>query len=138
LDAAIAGDTAAEEIFPVETVRLRRIQQPSKVERLLEACISRSNVLPKESYQIRDPGSVPQGLQSILSQATGEGKVWSCWATGSDTWLFTCEMSLPLSRERGTPVLHVSLHNKDGALRDSGTWTTDPHGTWRRAGERAS
>jgi hypothetical protein len=122
----------------VETLRLRRIQQSSKIERLLEACILRSNVLPTGSYQIRDPGAVPQVLQRILTQATGQGKVWSCWATASDTWLFTCEMSLPLSRERGTPVLHVCLHNKDGALRDSGTWTTDPLGKWHRAGERAS
>jgi hypothetical protein len=122
----------------VETLRLRKIQQPSKVERLLEACISRSNVLPKGCYQIRDPGSVPQGLKLILNQATAQGKVWSCWTNSSDTWLFTCEMSLPLSRERGTPVLQVSRHDKDGALSDSGTWTTNPQGTWCRSGERVS
>jgi hypothetical protein len=122
----------------VETMRLRKMQQPSKVERLLEAFILRSNVLPNEFYQIRDPGSVPQVLQPILSQATDKGKVWSCWATGSDTWLFTCEMSLPLSRERGAPVLHVSLHDGEGALRDSDTWTTDPLGKWCRAGEGES
>jgi hypothetical protein len=122
----------------VETLRLRKIQQPSKVERLLEACISRSNVLPKGCYQIRDPGSVPQGLQLILNQAITQGKVWSCWTNSSDTWLLTCEMSLPLSRERGTPVLQVNLHDKNGALSDSGTWTTDPRGTWCRAGEQVS
>jgi hypothetical protein len=132
------GDPAGEEIVLVETLRLRKIQQPSKVERLLEACISRSDVLPKGSYQIRNPSSVPPGLRLILNQATEQGKVWSCWTNGFDTWLVTCEMSLALSRERGTPVLQVSLHNKDGALRDSGTWTTDSQGTWHRAGERAS
>ena len=121
----------------METLRLRRIQPPH-VERLLEAYISRSNLLPQGSYQLRDPDSVPQGLQRILSQATEEGKVWSCWANGSDTWLFTCAMSLPLARERGTPVLRVNLHSKDGALKDSGTWATDPQGTWRRSGEDSS
>ena len=122
----------------METLRLRKLHHPSKVERLLEACILRSNILPKNSYQIRDPRSVPQGLQRILSQATEQGMVWSCWAAGSDTWMFTCEMCLSLSRERGAPVLHVSLHNKDGSLTDSGNWTTDALGTWHRAGERAS
>jgi len=85
----------------VETLRSRKIQQPSKVERLLEVCISRSNILPKGSYQIRDPGAVPQRLRPILSQATEQGKVWSCWANNSDSWLSTCEMSLALSRGRG-------------------------------------
>lgn len=121
----------------METLRLRRIRPPH-VERLLEACISRSNLLPQGSYQLRDPDSVPEGLRRILREATEEGKVWLCWANGSDTWLFTCEMSLPLSRERGTPVLCVNLHGSDGALKDSGTWATDPQGAWRRSGEGSS
>ena len=132
-------DPAVEEIVSVETLRLRRIQQPSKVERLLDAYISRSTGLPQGSYQIRDPSSVPSGLQQIVSQATEQGKVWSCWSAGSsDTWLFTCEMSMPLSRKRGTPVLQVCLYNNDGSLKDSDSWTTDPEGTWQRSGEPAS
>ena len=123
----------------METLRLRRIQQPSKVERLLDAYISRSTVLPQGSYQIRDPHAVPTGLQRIVSQATEQGKVWSCWRTSSsDTLLFTCEISMPLSRKRGTPVLQVCLYNKDGSLRDSDSWTTDPEGTWQRSSEPAS
>ena len=121
----------------METLRLRKIQ-PSQVERLLDACIARSNVLPKDFYQIRDPGAVPRGLQQILSQASDEGKVWSCRTNSSDTWLFTCAMSLPLSRTRGTPVLEVSLHSQDGALKDSGTWTADPQGVWKRSREGSS
>jgi hypothetical protein len=133
------GDPAGEEIVSVETLRLRKIQQPSQVERLLETYISRSTVLPQGSYQIRDPASVPAGLQRILSHATEQGKVWSCWKiSSSDTWLFTCEMSMPLSRKRGTPVLQVWLYNKDGSLKDSDMWTTDPEGTWQRSGEPAS
>jgi len=123
----------------VETLRLRRIQQPSQVERLLDAYISRSTVLPQGSYQIRDPNAVPTGLQRIVSQATEQGKVWSCWRTSSsDTLLFTCEISMPLSRKRGTPVLQVCLYNKDGSLRDSDSWTTDRAGTWQRSSEPAS
>jgi hypothetical protein len=47
-------------------------------------------------------------------------------------------MSLPLSRIRGTPVLEVSLHNQDGALKDSDTWTADPQGMWKRSREGSS
>lgn len=115
----------------METSRLRKIQL-SQVERLLDACIARSNLLPKDFYQIRDPGTVPRALQQILSQAGDEGKVWACWTNSSDTWLFTCAMSLPLSRTRGTPVLEVSVHSQDGALKDSDTWIADPQGVWKR------
>ena len=121
----------------METLRLRKIQL-SQVERLLDACIAPSNVLPKDFYQIRDPGAVPRALQLILSQASDEGKVWSCWTNSSDTWLFTCAMSLPLSRTRGTPVLEVRLHSQDGALKDSDTWTADPQGMWTRSREGSS
>jgi len=130
-------DRPVEDIDPVETLRLRRIQGP-RVERLLDTCISRSNVLPQGFYQIRDSGSVPRELQQILSEAIEQGKVWSCWTDSSDTWLFTCEMSLSLSRVRGTPVLRVNLHDKDGSLKDSAIWATDPQGMWRRFGESAS
>jgi hypothetical protein len=121
----------------VETLRLHKIQ-PSQAERLLDACIARSNVLPKDFYQIHDPGPVPRGLQLILSQASDEGKVWSCLTNSSDTWLFTCAMSLPLSRTRGRPVLEVSLRSQDGALKDSDTWTADPQGMWTRSREGLS
>jgi len=116
----------------VETLRLRKIQPPH-VQRLLEACIGRSELLPQGFYQIRDPNSVPRGLQRIVSQTTQQGRVWSCWTDGAETRLFICEMSLPLSRTRGTPVLEVSWHSQDGALRDSDTWTPDPEGLWRRS-----
>jgi hypothetical protein len=121
----------------VETLRLRKIQL-SQVERLLDACIARSNVLPKDFYQIRDPAAVPRALQLILSQASDEGKVSSCWTNSSDTWLFTCAMSLPLSRLRGTPMLEVRLHSQDGALKDSDTWTVDPQGMRTRSREGSS
>lgn len=131
-----SGDPGFQETLSVETLRLRKIQQPSQVERLLDAYISRSTVLPQGSYQIRDRDAVPSGLQRIVSQVFEQGKVWSCWRTGSsDTWLFTGEMSLELSRKRGTPVLQICLYNKDGALRDSDIWTTDPEGRWQRSGQ---
>jgi hypothetical protein len=71
---------------------------------------------------------VPSELQRILALATGTGQTWSCWAHKFRTWLFTAEMSLPLSRERGTPVLQVSHWGDDGTHEASGCWMADRKG----------
>jgi hypothetical protein len=119
----------------METVRLRRIQQPSRIERLLEAYISRAGILPDDAYQIRDRSELPNRIQAIVNRALAQGHVWSGWARGVQVWLFTCDMSLPLSRERGAPVLTVLLHNEEGEVVDSGTWRYDPIGTWSRCAD---
>jgi len=117
----------------MEIVRLLcRIQHPSKVGELLESYISQSCVVPKGSYQIYQLGSVPREVRKVLTQAIKEGQTWSCWAHGLHTWLFTCNMSRSLSRERGAPVLQVSLYGDDGGLRDRGSWIPDQHGQWCR------
>jgi len=116
----------------METVRLRKIQQPSQVERLLEALVSRGNLLPKDCYQIRASRALSSQLQRVVEQAIEKGHVWACWADGCHTWLFTCEMSLPLTRERGAPVLQVDLYDEAGELKDAGIWMTDQQGKWSR------
>jgi hypothetical protein len=106
----------------METLRLRRIQESSRVERLLEAYISLTSSLPNGANQVRDPRELPQRLQALLARAIEEGEVWSCWARDSQLWLFTCHMPLPQSRERDAPVILVQLHREGGELEDSGTW----------------
>ena len=118
----------------METLRLRRIQEPSRVETLLEAYISRARILPEGTHQIRDRRELPNRVQTIVSRAQAQGHVWSGWARGADLWLFTCEMSLPLSRERGAPVLIVHLYNEDGEVLDSGTWRYQLE-TWSRCAD---
>jgi hypothetical protein len=39
----------------------------------------------------------------------------------------------PLITASGRPVLQVSLHSQDGALKDSDAWTADPQGMWTRS-----
>jgi hypothetical protein len=117
----------------MEMVRLRKIQHPSKVKELLDSYISQSEVVPKGCYQIHEPGSVPREVRKVLTQAVKEGQTWSCRVHGLHTWLFTCNMSGPLSRERGAPVLQVNLYGDDGGLRDRGTWMPDQHGKWCRS-----
>ena len=117
----------------MDMVRLLcKIQRPSKVGELLESYISQSDVVPKGSYQIRQPDSVPRDVRKVLTQAVKQGETWSCWAHGLHTWLFTCDMCRPLSSERGAPVLQVNLYGSDGALRDRGSWMPDQHGKWCR------
>ena len=117
----------------MELVRfLCKIRPPSHIGELLESYVSQSDVVPKGSYQIHQPGSVPRDVRQVLARAIKEGLTWSCWAHGLHTWLFTCNMSRPLTRQRGAPVLQVSLYGEDGSLRDRGSWIPDDHGKWCR------
>ena len=111
---------------------LCKVQHTSKVGELLESYISQSSVVPKGSYQIRRTGSVPREVRKVLTQALREGQTCSCWAHGLHTWLFTCNMAGSPSRQRGTPVLQVSLYGDDGGLRDQGSWMPDQQGKWCR------
>jgi hypothetical protein len=119
----------------METLRLRSLQQPSRVERLLETYVSCGNLLPEGSFQIRDRSVLPEELQRVLTRAIRQGQAWSCWGHCVRTWLFTGDLSLPLSRERGTPVLQVSVYREDGQLQDSGNWMADTRGTWWRCAD---
>jgi hypothetical protein len=117
----------------MEMVRLLcKITHRSRVGELLESYIAQSSVMPKGSYQIRQPGSVPREVRKVLNQAVKEGQTWSCWGHGLHTWLFTANMSRPLSRQRGVPVLQVSIYGGDGGLRERGSWMPDQHGRWCR------
>jgi hypothetical protein len=119
----------------METLRLRKIQQPSHLERLLEAYISRGKFLPSGAYQIRDPGAVPGALRRIAAKAAEEGHVWACWVDNFHSWLFICEMSLSLSRERGSPVLSVSRYDEAGDLIEAGMWAADRDGRWLKCAD---
>ncbi len=118
----------------MDTMRLRKIQAPSHVERLLESYVSRGNLLLPDSFQIRATRALSPQLQRVVTRATHKGHVWACWADSHQTWLYTCEMSLPLSRERGAPVLLIEQYDEAGELKDSGTWVSDQEGKWRRCG----
>ena len=53
----------------MKTERLRAIQRPSNVERLLAAYITRGNVLPQDSYPVRNLTAIPSTLRRIALQA---------------------------------------------------------------------
>ena len=116
----------------METLRLRRMQEPSRVERLLEAYISRAGDLPDDAYQIRDPSELPPCLRTVVTRAIEDRETWACWASGSQLWLFTCHLSLERSRERGAPVILLQVYGEDAELKGSAAWRFDPLGVWVR------
>lgn len=71
---------------------------------------------------------LPGTLGEILARAKARRRTWACWVDSVHAWLFTCEMSLALSRERAPPVLKVDQHDDPAVLSESGTWTTDHYG----------
>jgi hypothetical protein len=110
-----------------------RVHRISKVGELLESYISQSSLVPTGSYQIREPTSVPRDVRQVVTDAVKDGQTWSCWAHGLHIWLFTCNMSGPLSRKYGAPVLQVNLYGDHGELRDRGAWMPDRLGKWCRS-----
>ncbi|HSY05653.1 MAG TPA: hypothetical protein VK803_06875 [Steroidobacteraceae bacterium] len=127
----LAG-TRKDNIVAMETNRLRTLQQPSHVERLLEVFSSRADIVPEDAYRIRDPDALPMPLQRLASKAGRDGRAWICWARALRTWLLTCEVSLPASREHQLTVLDVNIYAEDGELQEAGSWQPDHDGRWQR------
>jgi hypothetical protein len=116
----------------METVRLKAIQKPSRIERLLETMVTRAGLVPEGAYQLRDRSKLPSALEHVLIQTATGTRVWTCFTDGFRIWLFTGEMSLELSRERGAPVLTVNVYSESGDLQEANHWTTDRDGNWQR------
>ena len=119
----------------METRRLRSLQQPSHVQRLLEQLVLRGSFLPKGCEQVHDPSTLPPQLRRVLAGEVEQGHIWACWANNFQTWLFTGEMSLTLSRERRAPVLRVNLYDEMGELKETGAWLAAREGKWTRCVE---
>ena len=117
-----------------QTLRLRKLQEPTHLSRLLDALILRAELVPPDAYQIRSADSVPSELRNIAKLAVHSGRVWSCWGHGVRVWLFTAEMPLDLSRERHRPMVRVDVYGDDG-LSGSSLWTTDRDGKWQRCAD---
>ena len=116
----------------MEDLRLRARQQPVHAERLLEALITRGNIVPRSSYRIRDPDALPDTLQQVMFNAAQEGRIWMCWAGGLHSWLVTCETPVLPSPERKAVALRVKVYAENGNLMEAGTWAPDTNGKWER------
>jgi hypothetical protein len=119
----------------METMRLRAIQHPSRVGELLDSFASNAVALPDGGRRIFGPSELPAVLQRVVLQAQKTEREWRAWTDEHRIWLFTAEMSLALSRERGNPVLDVNAYGEGGELTESGSWVTDRQGRWRRCAD---
>jgi hypothetical protein len=116
----------------LKTQTLRMLQQPSHIDGLLRSLVKSLAVLPDESNAVTDPGELPSALQRVVAQAIKAGQSWMAWQdVGVRVWLFVAEMSLPLSRERGSPVLEMRSYREDG-LKETANWLVDRHAHWQR------
>lgn len=130
-----AGGAFSREASQMETMRLRSIQQPERVDRLLESFISGTDRVPNKAYRVRSPSGLSHDLRAVVQEAHRKHRAWSVWTDDRETWLFTAEMSLALSRERGTPVLQVFAYSEYGHLLETGFWAHNNHGSWQRCAD---
>ena len=114
----------------VDTVRLEAILQTATVAKLLDSFILNAGDLPPGSRKVRDQSGLSFVLRGIVARAEKEERVWSCWTDGHQIRLFTAEMSLPMSRERGVPVLQADWYGEYGEATKSGSWLCNREGQW--------
>ena len=119
----------------METMRLRAIQKPSRVGELLDSFGSSAPGLPEQVHRIYEPFDLPAVLQRTVREATAQEREWCAWTDDHRIWLFTAEMSLALSRERGSPVLDINAYGEDGKLTGSGSYVCDRQGRWQRCAD---
>jgi hypothetical protein len=116
----------------MDTMRLRSIQQPSRVDALLESYVFGLEHMPSDARRIFDRTELAGTLQKVAIRALKNQQSWGAWTDEHRTWFFTAEMSLPLSRERGRPVLQVSSYSEDGQIEESALWVSVRDGAWQR------
>jgi hypothetical protein len=106
----------------METMRLRAIQQPSSVEELLESYASSRLLLPAEARRITELQELSPELRSLVRRMQGEEQAWCAWSDDRYIWFISGELSLPLSRERRSPVLHIRRYDEEATLQETGSW----------------
>ena len=115
----------------MQTTRLRTIQQPSKLQELLDALLASSYfIVPQGAERIFDVSALPSRLPQAAARAERNRLAWSAWGDGHRAWLYTAELSLPKSRERGRPVLDLRRYEEDGSLESCSTWVSRDSKRW--------
>jgi hypothetical protein len=103
------------------------------IDRLLRSLIKFVDVVPIEADAVHEYSELPSSwLKDVVIAAPGAGRSWRGYMDDRlRVWLFVTELSLPLSRKLGAPVLQVSFYRESG-LQERGYWSVDRHSTWRR------
>ena len=116
---------------PVETKRLRTLQQPSIVKLLHESLLHHLNHPPPGASRIADRSDLSMALQRLAITVSKDGGSWAAWHTGGCIEFYTAEMSLDHSREHGQAVLKVAAYDGSGRIRRWAVWAQAASGEWQ-------
>jgi hypothetical protein len=114
------------------TMRLRNLQHPSEAEKLLEAYVADSGILPKDALQICERAELPKELRSVPIQATRTGKVWAPGRITSAVGSQRRRCPDIIARARNA---RAAAHSLDGEIATSGCWMVDQKGKWHRCAD---
>ena len=116
----------------MQTIRLRAIKLPSKVQELLDSLVKSRHFLVEGAEPILDPCALPGRLPHTAALAEESQQAWSAWGNVDRAWLYTAELSLPKSRERGLSVLDVRRYEEDGTLESCNSWVASGSNRWEQ------
>jgi hypothetical protein len=116
----------------METAKLRALQRPSETDSLLDSFVWNRPANPKGLRKVVNLTELSAALQKIARNAKQQNRAWGAWTDERNDWLYTAEMSLAMSRERGHPVLEVASFNEDGHLEESEVWMRTGDGRWQQ------
>jgi hypothetical protein len=119
----------------METMKLRAIQQPGHAGELLDGFIRLAGRLPSDAHEVVDERRLTPSLEKLAQRSLDDGAVWRAWTDDRAMWLWSCEVSLERSRERGLPVMEVRRYDENGNVEDSGTWVRVRNEDWQRCNE---
>jgi hypothetical protein len=117
----------------MQTMKLRALQQASRIEMLLESLVASQNWVPGEAPRIADRSLLSSALQKLVIKATKSEGAWRAWESYDGVRLFIAELSLDLSRERGCPALKVSYYTESARLQLYSLWLQLADGSWQRS-----
>lgn len=115
----------------METQRLRAVQHPGRVGRLLDSLLGSVSFIPVSATPINTAAALPVPLRRLSRLIDGQDSVWRSWRDGKRIWFFEGVYSLELSRERGKPVMHLREYDEIGDLRRSLTFVLTPEHGWQ-------
>jgi hypothetical protein len=119
----------------METMKLRAMQQPGHAGELLDSFIKLGGSLPSGARRLKQERELTPTLEKLAQRSLEEGAVWSAWTDDRAMWLWSSEVSLARSRERGLPVMEVRRYDESGTMEERGTWVRLRADIWQRCNE---
>ena len=88
--------------------------------------------MPADAPRVTDRSELPSVLQMLAAKTVKAEGAWWAWTSYDGVRFYVSEMSMELSRERGSPVLKVGYYNYQGTLQQYNHWVQLPDGEWQR------